>query len=51
MLVKTATRELKLIQSAALDSMTPLTATDTKGENITHKEAIDDTKATGGQFK
>jgi len=32
--------ELKFIQTALLDSMAPITTTGTKGETITHKEAI-----------
>jgi len=45
---KASDKELGVIQTAILDSMAPLTAiveADTKGENITHKQAVNAAKA------
>jgi len=45
---KASDKELKLIQTAVLDSVAPLTAiveADAKGDNITHKQAVNAAKA------
>ena len=46
--VKAADKELGSIQSAVLDAMAPLTSiveADAKGDNITHKQAVNAAKA------
>ena len=47
--VKAADKELGSIQSAVLDAMAPLTSiveADAKGDNVTHKQAVNAAKAT-----
>ena len=49
--VKAADKELGSIQSAVLDAMAPLTSiveADVKGDNVTHKQAVNAAKAVVG---